>query len=258
MRWLESSARQRNTPAEYQLGVLRERAEDSAGAFKWYARAAAGGHAASQKRVGLAYRDGDGVGVDPHAAAKLLEAAALQGDRDAAFLAGTVHGKSLGDMAAAAKWFEHAANAGHAAAAANLGTFYARGIGVKASKSAALNWFLVAASLGHETAAQIAEGLAQEIASSDEEEGAVKASTESQRSGTLDNGGDSSNDDSQALYELGMAYLAGRAAPEVDPITNREFVNRTHGLVFLQRAASTGHTGAALTVRMAGERANIS
>lgn len=207
-----------------------------------------------QARLGLLYRDGHGVEADPHAAAKWLEAAALKGDRDAAFLAGTVHGKSFGDMLAAAKWFERAANAGHAAAAANLGTFYARGIGVKADKSVALNWFLLAAAFGHETAGHIADGLAEELANSGGgTEGVVHDDTEprgrSDQSGSNGKKDDeesisSGESDSQTLYERGMMYITGRATTEVDPVTNRAVVNRTHGLVLLQRAADKGHAAA--------------
>jgi TPR repeat protein len=117
IQWLSHSARQRNAPAEFQLGVLYSGLGDRALAVVWLSRAALNGHVQGQHHLGLALRD-----TDPVEALKWFELAAKQGDSQSAFLAGSLHGKTFKDMKMAVQWFEVAANAGHPKAAGNLGT----------------------------------------------------------------------------------------------------------------------------------------
>ncbi|MYG53878.1 MAG: sel1 repeat family protein, partial [Rhodospirillaceae bacterium] len=88
--------------------------------LKWFRKAAAQGHAASQHNLGFAYFTGKGVPAD---------------------------------NAAAARWFRRAAERGLARAQYNLGHLYDRGYGVPQDDFRAFVWTSLAAEQGYVQAA---------------------------------------------------------------------------------------------------------
>jgi TPR repeat protein len=126
--------------------------------------------------------------------------------------------------------------------------FYHRGLGIPVDLDAALKWYVVAAANGNVDARLNADMLAAEL-------GETLEARDTPQRGEVDLDTVSSPDETRAvpvtdeirlnaMYRLGMDYHSGRAAPEIDLSTNREFVNRSRGVELLQHAANGGHAQA--------------
>ncbi|HET9482009.1 MAG TPA: tetratricopeptide repeat protein, partial [Candidatus Polarisedimenticolia bacterium] len=110
----------------------RNTPEDDRQACDLFARAAAGGHAPSQYRVGLCHGSGRGFKEDLAVANQWYLKAAEQGYTDAQYK--LAHSYRVGrgtavDLGAARHWYLQAAEAGDAQAQYNLGMMYATGLG---------------------------------------------------------------------------------------------------------------------------------
>lgn len=88
VQWWTLAAEQGDLEALFNLGQVYRLglgvAKDEAKAFELLLKAAAGGVAAAQSRIGLAYATGEGAALDPIEACKWFELAALLGDKAAA------------------------------------------------------------------------------------------------------------------------------------------------------------------------------
>src|SRR5450830_1098200 len=77
-------AKQGNATAQYNLGVLYERArgvpQDNEKALLWLGRAASNGNASAQTNLGVMYDNGQGVEQNVEKAAQLFQLAAVQGN----------------------------------------------------------------------------------------------------------------------------------------------------------------------------------
>ncbi len=140
--------------AQLKLGVCYELgkgvAKDAAAA-EWYAKAAAQGFAAAQFNLGNLYFNGKGVARDFKAAAAWFAKAAAQGNADAQFNLGLLYFNGTGvaqDFEAAASLFAKAAVQGHASAQFNLGVSYEHGTGVARDDKTAAEWYVKAAAQG--------------------------------------------------------------------------------------------------------------
>jgi TPR repeat protein len=121
---LEEAARAGNAEGAYRYGLsLADRAEGT----RWIQKAAATGHAAAMRELGLRYRTGNGAPEDDTIAAGWLRKAAATGDAEALFLTGAVKEAAEKGYAPAMvalgtrDWLERAAAAGHANAWTRLG-----------------------------------------------------------------------------------------------------------------------------------------
>ncbi|MCW2286330.1 TPR repeat protein [Rhodoblastus acidophilus] len=128
-------------------------ARDLQAGFAWLSKAADAGLAFAQRHVGIAYRNGVGVGVDGVKALEYFRKAADQGDlyskvelADAYW-----HGRPpyAQNRAEAVKIYREAANdPSYASAARMVGWAYMNGDGVSQDKTVALKWFRDAADRG--------------------------------------------------------------------------------------------------------------
>jgi TPR repeat protein len=115
-------------------------------------KAADGGHARAQFRLGCCYSFGNGVARDAEAAAEWYAKAAAQGLVGAQFNLGVLYKNGSGvvqDFKAAAEWYAKAAAQGNSSAQYNLGVSYENGIGVAQDFKAAAAWYAKAAASGH-------------------------------------------------------------------------------------------------------------
>jgi len=132
---------------EYGKGVVK----DAIAAAEWYAKAAAQGNAGAQFNLGVLYADGAGVAQDFKSAAAWYAKAAAQGDADSQNNLGALYKNGTGvarDLQAAAACFAKAAAQGHASAQFNLGALYGEGSSVAPDMAAAVSWYARAAAQG--------------------------------------------------------------------------------------------------------------
>ncbi len=112
----QTAAREGDGIGRFLLGLQREHGigltRDLTAAAEWYRKAADGGHAAAQCKLGRLYLEGKGV---PR------------------------------DEALAFRWYHKAAEQGHAAAQHRLGEMYAQGRGVPRDRACAEYWYRLAA-----------------------------------------------------------------------------------------------------------------
>ena len=141
--------------AQFRLGVCfgsgNGVAKDAVAAAEWYAKAAAQGHAIAQFNLGACFWKGEGVAQDFKAAAAWYAKAAAKGDADAQFNLGCLYQRGTGvaqDFKTAAAWFAKAAAQGDAQAQHNLGVLYGNGRGVPQDCKAAAVLFAKAAAQG--------------------------------------------------------------------------------------------------------------
>jgi TPR repeat protein len=142
--------------AQFRLGVCfsfgKGVEKDAVAAAEWYAKAAAQGLAAAQFNLGFLNANGSGVAQDLKAAAAWYAKAAAQGDADAQRNLGVLYQKGTGvaqDVKAAAAWFAKAAAQGDADAQFNLGILYKKGTGVAQDLKTAAAWYAKAAAQGN-------------------------------------------------------------------------------------------------------------
>jgi hypothetical protein len=92
-----------------------------------------------------------GPGAREHFDLDTAQAAAANGDRDAAYFLGRSFAKGIGvtqDHVRAAEYLSQAAKKGHAYAQNDLAVLYARGLGVEQNYALAAEWYLKAAEQG--------------------------------------------------------------------------------------------------------------
>jgi localization factor PodJL len=122
--WYRRAAEGGLAPAQYRLGSIHEKgigvARDPAEAMGWYRRAAEAGNAKAMHNLAVLYAEGIGGGSDLDRAAEWFRRAAEHGVRDSQFNIGVLHARGLGvpqDMIEAYKWFSVAAQSGDSQAA---------------------------------------------------------------------------------------------------------------------------------------------
>ena len=129
------------------------------------------GDEVAQYNLGQMYREGQGVPQDYKTAIKWYILSAEQGYVDAQNNLGVMYRKGQGvpqdDKEAIRKWYRLSAEQGNAQAQNNLGFMYDEGHGVLQDYVLAHMWYNIAASTGHETAAENRDGIAEEMASAD-------------------------------------------------------------------------------------------
>ena len=111
-------------------------------------QAAEQGDAEGQWRLGVHYRDGDGVAQDYKEAAKWFRKAAEQGHAKAQSALGNCYYYGEGvekDYAEAVKWYRKSAEQGYAVGQCNLGNSYYNGEGVEKDYAEAIKWYRKAA-----------------------------------------------------------------------------------------------------------------
>jgi hypothetical protein len=119
-------------PPMPEWNVMRDGAPPSKIMRAWR-KAAEGGHAVAQLKLGLCYSNGKGVAMDAVAAAEWYAKAAAQGYAGAQHNLGIHYMDGSGvaqDFKAAAVWYAKAAAQGNASALNNLGVLYKDGAGV--------------------------------------------------------------------------------------------------------------------------------
>ena len=136
------------------MAALRLKQARSGAVIRWYKAAARQGDSAAQDNLGIMYQDGEGVpGPDPLQALKWYRAAARQGDpAGLCNLAGMYHSGEAGlppDSERAFQLYREAAKLEWADAQYNVGICYVRGIGVQPDSGEALRWFRAAAKQDH-------------------------------------------------------------------------------------------------------------
>ncbi|HTK95098.1 MAG TPA: tetratricopeptide repeat protein [Terriglobales bacterium] len=118
--------------------------QDTAGAARYYEKAAQLGYSPAQVRLAIAYLDGRGVPQNDELATHWSEAAFKAKSAWAAFLLGYMYHQGRGkkqDIGDAIKWYKKASDGGISAAMINLGVIYSRPEGVKQDYVAADYWF---------------------------------------------------------------------------------------------------------------------
>lgn len=139
-------------------------------AVRWFRRAAEGGHAASQYRLGTLYEMGQGAPKDlaeaEHWYRLAAEAGHVKAMHNIAVLAISGRG-GMTNYITAAKWFAKAAEYGLADSQYNLAVLYERGLGVSADRNKAYEWYALAAKAGDEKAAQKRDALAEMLTPAD-------------------------------------------------------------------------------------------
>jgi len=123
-----------NAKAQYDLGNVcswngggaRGGVGDRKESVKWYTMAAEQGHVEAQFRLGICYRQGEGVDRDEKEGVKWLTKSAEQGNADAQFWLGNCYEYGAGvdkDLKEAVKWYTQAAEQGDAEAIRRLKRF---------------------------------------------------------------------------------------------------------------------------------------
>lgn len=153
--WLERSADQGYTAAEYSMGwrykngiVVRK---DLSAAHDWFIRAARGGHTSAQFEVAWAYAGGLGVPKDMGQAVRWYRQAAADGNTGAMNNLAVIYDtKRSGfyDLDQAFNWYQKAALNGSDVAQGNLGRKYEFGQGTQKDLVEALAWYITARSNG--------------------------------------------------------------------------------------------------------------
>lgn len=136
--------------------------EDDQRACELFRKAAAGGYAPSQYRLGVCYGTGRGVKEDLALANDWYRRAAEQDYVDAQYK--LAHSYRVGrgvtvDLVAARKWYARAADNGDVEAEANLGMMYATGQGAELDPAKAFAWYLKAAENDEPSAQFVVAGL---------------------------------------------------------------------------------------------------
>jgi hypothetical protein len=150
---VREAARQGNANAQYRLGVLYRNGngvpQNDPQAASWWRKAAEQGYAPAQRDLGASYHDGRGVPQDYSQAVYWLRKAAQQGNAGAQDNLGFMFDKGQGvpqDDAQAVYWYRKAAEQRYAIAQSNLGVMFYKGRGVPQDFAQAYFWLALAAS----------------------------------------------------------------------------------------------------------------
>jgi TPR repeat protein len=112
------------------------------------------GETQAQVELAQSFLKGQGIGLDPVAAARWSDEAAAQGDPTAQFILGTLYAEGIKPNARLAfDWFSAAASRGNVKAMHNLAIAYLNGTGVTQDSKAAAAWFEKAAAAGYRDSA---------------------------------------------------------------------------------------------------------
>jgi TPR repeat protein len=128
-------------------GVKFHERNDHARAAAAFQRAAAGGNAEAQRRLGFMYYHGDGVAQDNQRAVVLFEQSAAAGDILSASNLAKMYEFGMGveqDDARAAAWHRKAANMGDPLSQFNASIMYYKGQGVRRDRAEAAKWWTLA------------------------------------------------------------------------------------------------------------------
>lgn len=167
---LRDAATDGDATAQFRLG-LRYRDGDGVSqsyteAARWFMAAANQGHVDAQMNLGVMYRQGVGVPKSIDDARIWLHAAAREGHAEAQKYLGEVYAQDdqgTPDYFQAARWFSEAAQQGVVDAQYNMGVLYEGGLGVPRDIEQAYYWFGLAARLGDSVAAEDQSRLAAQI-----------------------------------------------------------------------------------------------
>ena len=154
MDWYRAQAEAGDAKAQFYYGLALERGAqgtkgdaDRAQAVELYKKAAEGGYALAQYRLGVLYQIGQGVEKDLGQARKWFGAAAEAGLREAEFNYAVMLETGAGgarDPKGAATLYEISAGKGVRQAFLPLGILFARGEGVERDLVEALKWLILA------------------------------------------------------------------------------------------------------------------
>jgi len=158
MDWYRARAEAGDAKAQFYYGLALERGAqghqgeaDRARAVELYKKAAEGGYALAQYRLGVLYQIGQGVPKNLAEARKWFGAASDAGLREAEFNYAIMLETGTGgerDPKEAARLYEIAAGKGVRQAFLPLGILYARGEGVERDLVEALKWLILAEKAG--------------------------------------------------------------------------------------------------------------
>ncbi|WP_429044532.1 tetratricopeptide repeat protein [Aeromonas hydrophila] len=134
--------------AQFRLGAIYDVGESveksDSQAVEWYRKAAEQGHAGAQCNLGWMYEHGQGVAESCSTAVAWYLKAAEQGHVIAQYNMGCMYDYGLGvtqNNIAAIEWYTKAAEQGDADAQCNLGVMYSKGKGVEKNNSKAIELF---------------------------------------------------------------------------------------------------------------------
>jgi uncharacterized protein len=192
------------TAGPYEDGSAAYERGEYATALRLFRPLADQGNAQAQYKIGLMYRNGEGVAQDRAEAAKWIHKAAEQGSmyaqRDLASKYYNGEGVAQ-DRAEAAKWFGKAADQGDRVSQTILGKMYGKGEGVPQNNILAYKWLSLSAAQG----SQSAEEELRDISA---------AMTPDQIAEAMARIAKAQGGDAQAQIEMGIRYLQGKGVTQ--------------------------------------------
>lgn len=187
MDWYRAQAEAGDAKAQFYYGLALERGAqgtqgeaDKARAVELYKKAAEGGYALAQYRLGVLYQIGQGVGKDLQEARKWFGAASDAGLREAEFNYAIMLETGTGgerDPKEAARLYEIAASKGVRQAFLPLGILYARGEGVERDLVEALKWLILADRVGADGVQQALTAVLDATSEAEQAEATKRADT---------------------------------------------------------------------------------
>jgi TPR repeat protein len=130
-----------------------DKRQDYATALRLVMPLAQQGDPGAQRRLGVMYASGRGVGENYSEAEKWFQKAAAQNELDAIWNLGFIHHRGRGsfpkDFLEAEKWYIRAAEQGHIGSQTSLAFAYSSGDGVEQDYPQAAKWYLRAANQGN-------------------------------------------------------------------------------------------------------------
>lgn len=221
---------------EYHKGAGRK--QDLAKAAALYRKAADGGDAEAQARLGHLHLEGTGVAKDEAEAARLVGLAANAGLAwaQASYAQLLLEGTGLkADPAGAVRWLRASARQGNASAMYRLGEAYRDGTGVEASDFESLGWMSQAAARGS-VPALLSMGNMFMVGAGSAPKSSALAYRHFKYAADLG--------DADGQYRAGLLAQEGDGTPK-DPAAAR---------VLIEAAAKQGHSDAALWLEKAGDK----
>jgi len=164
---MESAAADGDPMAQYELGVARLDAGNTAEGVRLLRQSAENGLAPAQYRLGKLFETGSGVELDLAQARRWTERAANAGHVKAMHNLGIFYAEGRGaeqNFEEAGRWFEEAALLGSADSQYNLAVLYEQGLGMPLSLPDAYAWFSITANAGDEDAGLRAENVGGRLA----------------------------------------------------------------------------------------------